>query len=146
MDLVNWTHLHLSRILTSAQRRRDALHRARRDAPDVTRGSSVNMAAENGDHSPGVLQCLPKPRHYLQRFEVEAIRPDHNLKRRVMAEDCDWLGPAGVDHINQMSDPLAAKAAFVAACAESIKCNQSHRIIVDRIFDKAGTRKKIPIR
>jgi hypothetical protein len=45
-----------------------------------------------------------------------------------------------------MSDPLAAKAAFVAACAESIKCNQSHRIIFDRIFDKVGTGKKIPIR
>ena len=94
MDLVNWTHLHLSRILTSAQRRRDALHRARRDAPDVTRGSSVNMAAENGDHSPGVLQCLPKPRHYLRRFEVETVRPDHNLKRRMMAEHCDRLVPS----------------------------------------------------
>ena len=35
----------------------------------------MNVAAENGDDPPGVLQSLAQPRHRLRCFEVEPIRP-----------------------------------------------------------------------
>src|SRR3989304_7911940 len=56
VDLIDRTYLHLSRILTFAQCRRDARHHCRRDARDMTRSSTVNMAAENGDDPPGGVQ------------------------------------------------------------------------------------------
>src|SRR5262249_53394907 len=113
-DLVNWVCLHLGRILASPQRRRDAWRHGRRNVPDETGRGSMNMAAENGDHSSGALQGLPKPRHRLRRFEVETVRPHHDLKGRMMGEDCDWLGRIRFDHVDQVPDALAAKIAFVA--------------------------------
>ena len=35
----------------------------------------MNVAAENGDDPPGVLQSLAEPRHHIRCFEVEPIRP-----------------------------------------------------------------------
>jgi hypothetical protein len=61
VNLIDRTHFHLSRILAFAQRRGDALRHGRRDAPDLTRGSAVNMAAENRDDPPGVLQNPAQP-------------------------------------------------------------------------------------
>ena len=55
VDLIDRTLLHLRGILAFAQGRRDALHHCRRDASDITRGSTMNMAAENGDDPLGVL-------------------------------------------------------------------------------------------
>jgi len=58
VDLIDRTYLHVGRIFAFAQCRRDALHHRRRDASDMTRRSTMNMAAENGDDPPGVLQSL----------------------------------------------------------------------------------------
>src|SRR5450759_5384460 len=58
VHVIDRTHFHVSRILAFAQCRRDARHHCRRDAPDMTLGSTMNMAAENGDDPPGVLQSL----------------------------------------------------------------------------------------
>jgi hypothetical protein len=80
VDVIDGTHLHLSRILTFAQCRRDALHYRRRDAPDMTRSSTVNMAAEDGDDPPGVLQSPAKLRHHLRRLKVKRVRPHRNQK------------------------------------------------------------------
>ena len=55
VDLIDRSCLHVRRILAFAQGRRDALHHCRRDASDITRGSTMNMAAENGDDPLGVL-------------------------------------------------------------------------------------------
>ena len=115
MDVIDRTRLHVSRILTLAQRCRDARHHCRRDAPDMTRSSTVNVAAENGDDSPGVLQSPAQPRHYLRCFEVERVRPHHDLKRRMVSENRNRLGGLGIDQVNQTSDPLGAKVTLVAA-------------------------------
>ena len=58
VDLIDWTYLHVGRILAFAQCRCDALHHCRRDASDIARSSTMNVAAENGDDPPGVLQSL----------------------------------------------------------------------------------------
>ena len=55
VDLIDRSCLHLRRILAFAKGRRDALHHCRRDASDIPRGSTMNMAAENGDDPLGVL-------------------------------------------------------------------------------------------
>jgi hypothetical protein len=55
VDLIDRTCLHVRRILTFAQCRRDALHHCCRDVSDIARGSTMNMAAENGDDPLGVL-------------------------------------------------------------------------------------------
>src|SRR5690348_2409686 len=55
VDLIDRTCLHVRRILAFAQCRRDAWHHCRRDTSDITRGSTMNMAAENGDDPLGVL-------------------------------------------------------------------------------------------
>ena len=115
MDVIDRTRLHVSRIFTLAQRRRDALHHGRRDASDLTRSSTVNVAAENGDDPPGVLQSPAQPRHYLRCFEVERVRPYHNLKRRMVRENGNRLGGLGIDQVNQTPDPLAAKITIVTA-------------------------------
>jgi hypothetical protein len=56
VDVVDRTSLHVRRILAFAQCRRDARHHCRPDAADITLGSAMNMAAENGDDPPRVLQ------------------------------------------------------------------------------------------
>src|ERR671935_1259400 len=55
VNLIDRTCLHVRRILALAQCRRDALHHCCRDASDITRGSTMNVAAENGDDPLGVL-------------------------------------------------------------------------------------------
>ena len=55
VNLIDRTCLHVRRILAFAQCRRDALHYCRRDASDITRSSTMNVAAENGDDPLGVL-------------------------------------------------------------------------------------------
>ena len=81
----------------------------------MTRSSTVNMAAENADDPPGVLQGPAQPRHYLRCFEVERVRPHRNLKRRMVRENRNRLGGLGIDQVNQTSDPLGAKVTLVAA-------------------------------
>src|SRR5690242_1073369 len=56
VDVIDRTHPHSRWIFVFAQCCRDALHHCRRDAPDMTRSSPVNMATENGDDPPPVLQ------------------------------------------------------------------------------------------
>ena len=115
MDLIDRTCLHVRRILAFAQCRSDALHHCRRDASDTTLSSTMNMAAENGDNPPGVLQSPAQPRHRLRCFEVEPIRPHCNFKWRMVRENRNRLGGVGVDQLNQTSDPLRAKVTLVAA-------------------------------
>jgi hypothetical protein len=81
----------------------------------MTRSSKVNMAAENSDDPPGVLQSPAQPRHYIPAFEVERVRPHRNLKWRMVRENRNGFGGLAVDQVNQMSDPLAAKVTLVAA-------------------------------
>ena len=81
----------------------------------MTLGSTVNMAAENGDHPPGMLQRPAELRHRLPRFEVDPVRPHHDLEWRMVRQDRDRLGGLGVDHVDQALDPLAAEIALVAA-------------------------------
>jgi hypothetical protein len=115
VDVIDRARLHVSRILTFAQRRRDARRHCRRNAPDMTRSSTVNVAAENGNDSPGVLQSPAQPRHCLRCFEVEPIRPHHDLERRMVRENPNRLGGLGIDQVNQTPDPLGAKVTLVAA-------------------------------
>jgi hypothetical protein len=107
--------MHIRGILAFAQSRRDARHHGCRDALDIARSSTVHMAAENSDHPPGVLQSPPQPRHDFRCFEVERMRPHHHRKWRMVREHRNRLGGVGVDHVHQVSDPLAAKVTLVAA-------------------------------
>jgi hypothetical protein len=52
MDLIERKGLHMIWILTLAQCRRDTRHHCCRDIRDITRGRTVNMAAENSDDPP----------------------------------------------------------------------------------------------
>jgi hypothetical protein len=115
VDLIDRTSPHISGIFAFAQCRRDAGHHHRRDARDMTRSSTVNMAAENSDDPPGVLQSPAQPRHYIPGFEVERVRPHRNLKWRMVRENRNGFGALAVDQVNQKSDPLAAKVTLVAA-------------------------------
>ncbi len=81
----------------------------------MTRSSTVNVTAENGSDSPGVLQSPTQPRHYLRCFEVERVRPHHDFKRRMVSENRNRLGGLGIDQVNQTPDPLGAKVTLVAA-------------------------------
>jgi len=58
MNVIDRAHLHTGWILAFAQRRGDAWHHGRPDAPDLTGSATVDMAADNGDDPPGVLQNL----------------------------------------------------------------------------------------
>ena len=98
----------------------------------MTLSSTVNMAAEDGDDPPGVLQSPAQPRHDLRGFEVERVRPHRNLKRRMVRENRNRLGGLGVDQVNQTSDPLGAKVTLVAARTQGIDRNQSDRVVLDR--------------
>lgn len=80
----------------------------------MTRSSTVNVAAENSDDPPRMLQGPVQPRHDILRFEVEAIRPHHHLKWRMVRENGNGFGGLDARQVNQMSDPLAAKVTFVA--------------------------------
>ena len=80
----------------------------------MTRSSTVNMAAENGDDPPGMLQSLAQPRHYFRCFEVKPVRPHRNLKRRMVRENRNRLGGLGIDQVNQTSNPFGAKVTLVA--------------------------------
>ena len=91
VDLIDRTFLHVRRILALAQCRRDARHHCRRDASDTTRNSTMNMATENGDDPPGVLQRPAHPRHYRWCLEVEPIRPHRNLKWRMVRKNRNRL-------------------------------------------------------
>ena len=75
----------------------------------------MNMAAENGDDPPRVLQCPAQSRHDLRCFEVERVRPHRNLKRWMVRENRNRLGGLGIDQVDQASDPLVAKVALIAA-------------------------------
>ena len=81
----------------------------------MTPGSTVNMAAENSDDPPGVLQGPAQPRHYIPAFEVEPVRPHRNLKWWMVRKNRDGFGGLAAHQINQMSDPVAAKVTLVAA-------------------------------
>ena len=111
--MIDRTSLHVIWIHPFAQCGCDALHNYRRDVTYLTRGGTVNMAAETGNDSPGVLQSLLQCRHYLCSFEVECIRPHRNLKRRMVHENRDRLGSLGLDQIDQMADPLRAKVTLL---------------------------------
>jgi hypothetical protein len=100
MEVVDGTHLHLSGILTVSQCRRDARHYRRRNAPDVTRSSTVNMTAENGDDPPGMLQSPAKHRHYLWRLKVERVWPYLNFKGWVVRENRNRFGDLQIDHFD----------------------------------------------
>jgi len=80
----------------------------------MTLGSTVNMAAENGDDPTGVLQGPAQPRHDLRRFEVERVRSHRDLERRMVRENRDRRSGLGIDQVDQTSDPLGAKVALVA--------------------------------
>ena len=80
----------------------------------MTRSSTVNVAAENSDDPPRMLQGPVQPRHDILRFEVEAVRPHHHFKWRMVRENGNGFGGLDARQVNQMSDPLAAKVTFVA--------------------------------
>ncbi len=109
----------------------------------MTLSSTMNMAAENGDDPPGVLQSPTESRHHSRRFEVERVRAYRNLKWRMVRENSNRFAGLGIDHVNQMPDPLAAKATLVAARAQGIQRDQSYRKVVNRIINKVGTGRKI---
>ena len=109
----------------------------------MTRSGTVNMAAEDGDDPPGVLQSLTQPRHHLRRFEIERVGPHRNIKRRMVRENRDRLGGLGIDQVDQASGPLGAKVALVAARIQGIDRDQPYRIVLDRIVDKVGIRREI---
>ena len=66
----------------------------------MARGPTVNMAAENGDDPPGVLQGLAQPRQHLRCFEIERVRPHRDLERRMMRENRNGLGGFGIDQLD----------------------------------------------
>ena len=78
----------------------------------MARSSTVNMAAENSDDPPGMLQGPAQPRHYIPGFEVERVRSHRNLKRWMVRENRNGFGGLAVDQVNH---PLAAKVTLVAA-------------------------------
>src|SRR5262249_17216048 len=112
------------------------------NASDITRSSTMNVAAENGHDPPGVLQSLAEPRHRIRCLEVEPIRPHQNLKWRMVGENRNRLGGLGVDQFNQTSDSLRAKVTLVAR-TQGIQRNQSYRVIVNRIVDEVGIGREI---
>jgi hypothetical protein len=61
VDVIDRPALHVSRVVSFAQCRRDARRNARWNVPDMTQRRTVNMAAENRDDASGVLQRLPQP-------------------------------------------------------------------------------------
>lgn len=71
VKVINWLALHVARVFTVAQRRRDARHNGCRNAPHIAYGRTVNMAGENSDDSAGMLQCLLQPQHGLLGREVK---------------------------------------------------------------------------
>ena len=81
----------------------------------MTRSSTVNMAAENSHDPPGVLQGPAQPRHYIPAFEVEPVRPHHNLKWWMVRKNRDGFGG------------LAAETAFVSPWAGLRQT--SHRLL-----------------
>jgi hypothetical protein len=87
VDMIDGTHLHLSRILPFAQCRRDALHYHRRDAANMTPSSTVNMTTENANDPPRTLQSPAERRLYLRCLKLERVWPYRNLKGRVMREN-----------------------------------------------------------
>ena len=80
----------------------------------MTGRGPMNMAAKDGNDPPGVLQSPAQPRHFLRCFEMEPLRPQHNLKGRMVRENCDRLGGLGIDQVDQASDPLGTEIALVA--------------------------------
>jgi hypothetical protein len=64
----------------------------------MTRSSTVNMAAENSDDPPSVLQSPAQPRHHFPGFEVERVRPNRHLKWWMVRENRDRFGGLGVDY------------------------------------------------
>ena len=74
VDVIDGTHLHLSRIISFAQCRRDALHYHCRDAAN-TPSSTVTMTTENANDPPRTLQSPAERRHYLGRLKVERVWP-----------------------------------------------------------------------
>lgn len=118
MYLIDGPHPHMRRIVASAQRRRDAGHHGRRNTSDVTFRRPMNMAAENGNHPPGMLQSLAQPRHRFQCFEMKPVRPNGHFERRMVRENRNWLFALGIDQVEQMSDLFRGKVALVALRAD----------------------------
>jgi hypothetical protein len=58
VQVIDGARLHVRRIFALAQRRRDARHHTRGDASDLSRGSTMDVAAENSDDAPGMLQRI----------------------------------------------------------------------------------------
>jgi hypothetical protein len=138
MDIVDRARLHQLRILTFAERRRDAWHHGRWDAPDVTSGRAVDVPAEYRNDTLRTLQGRTERGHRIQRVEMNTVWSDHNLERGMVREHSHGLCGVGVNHVDQSIDPLAAEVAAVARYAERIKRNQSDRKVVHRIVDEIG--------
>ena len=99
VDVIDRASLHVSRILAFAQCRRDARHHRRRNAPDMTRSRTVNMAAEdwrrpapeccNAWRSPAIISGVSK---------LMRVRPHRNLERRMVRENRNRLRGLGIYH------------------------------------------------
>ena len=95
--MIDRAALCISRIVSLAQRRPDAGRHCRRDAPNMTRGGTVNMAAENCDDPPGMLQGPAQIQHDFPGLEVKPLRPHGHLEWRVVGKYRDGFGGLGVD-------------------------------------------------
>ena len=146
VEMIDRTTFHLRRIFALAQRGRDAWHHDCRDASDVTLGSTMNMAAENSNDPPGVLQSSAQPRYYLRCLEVDPVRPHHHLKWRMVRENRNRFAGLSVYQVDQTLQAFSTKVAFVTARTQSIQRDQSYRVVFDRVFDKVGTRREISVR
>ena len=138
--------LHVGRILAFAQWRRDARHHGRRNAADMTRRSAVNMAAENSDDPPGVLQGLAQRSHHLRRFEMDGgPGPPATSNGGWCAKTAIGLVVSASIMSIRRCDPLGTKVALVAVCAQGIERDQPDRIILNRIVDKVGIGREISV-
>ena len=114
VEMINRAGLQVVRVTALAQRGGDAGHYCRCDVCDMTCRTAMNMAAENRNDPPGMLQGTAQFRHDLPGFKVNRIRPYQDFKWRMVSKNRNRLGCIRVDHVDQSFDPRLAKVALVA--------------------------------
>src|SRR5215469_6667552 len=100
VQVIDRARAHRRRIFALAKRCRNALHYACGNWSDKTLGGAMHMAAEDSDYPVAALQSLTQSQHAVRRFEMEALRANHHLERRMMSENRDRFGRLRVNGRN----------------------------------------------